>query len=214
MFAPLQDAPLAYTLLLILFLVGLLGFAYPDLISRFKFYPYAVARAKRLEGVFTSLFFHDGWMHLCTNLIFAVFFLPEVEYMLVDDFGRPYGSILLICTVAGIALFAGITTAFRYRDQIGFSSLGFSAVLFGIAVFFYFYLPVERSEDGGIITGILHGYQIGAFGFIALYMFVRYRVGKAAKPHLYGALGGLVLAIIIRPLLIMEVLGHMTGSRL
>src|SRR5690606_18420686 len=128
----------------------------------------------------------------------------------VDDFGRFYGEMLFFCMVFGIALFSGLVAAYKHRAEIGYSSLGLSAAVFGNCEFYYFYFPVEVNDDGGIITGALHGYQMGLFGFIALSLFVWLNVGKAAPIHFFGAVGGLILAICVRPDLVKEI-AHVFG---
>lgn len=210
----LDDAPLAYALLSVVLATSVIGFWYRGLASRMALYPYEVVRMQMVYGVFTAPFVHTGWGHLAGNLFFAVFFVPEVEYMLVDDFDKPGGSLVFLLVFFAMVLFSSTVAVARYRANARYSNLGLSAVVFGMISFFYFYLPLDKSPVGGVISGDIHAYQVGCLGMAMLGLAIRYKVARAAPIHFYGAVGGLVVAICVRPKLLGEIIAHVAGASL
>lgn len=209
--APLHVAPFAYGLLFAVLVISIFGFFRSGFLAGAKLYPYEVARMRVVHGVFTASLVHTGWGHLMSNLLSAVFFVPEVEYMLVDDFKRPAGWAVFLLVFFGIALFSSAVAVMHYRARPSYSTLGLSAVVFGMASFFYFYLPLDKNTFGGIISGNVRAYQMGCFGLVMLLLAIRYNVAKAAPIHFYGAVGGLVVAIFVRPALVGEIFAHVVG---
>lgn len=210
--ATLTDAPLAYGLLAVVLATSVIGIRYPGFGFRLRLYPHEVARMRMAHGAFTSAFVHHDWWHLIGNLLFAILFVPEVEFMLVDDFKRPVGWGVFLVVFFGIALFSALAAVVRYRSASSYSTLGISTVVFGMASFYYFYLPIETYGFGGIVSGNVVAYHMGCFGFILLLLAVRYRLIKAAPIHLYGAVSGLVMAILVRPALVWEIIAHAAGK--
>lgn len=104
MFAPIPDAPLAYSFVLFLLAVNVYAFLYPAVIINYRMHPYAIYRGFGVAKVFSAALLHINWKHLALNVVVLAKFLPEVEYMLADDFGFFAGGLLLLAVSVGIVV--------------------------------------------------------------------------------------------------------------
>ncbi|MBK1442585.1 rhomboid family intramembrane serine protease [Parapedobacter sp. ISTM3] len=211
MFAALHEAPLSYLLSLIILALSIAGIYKPSVVAGLQLYPYAIWRARRLHTLWSSVLVHNGWGHLLANMVFVPMYMGEVEYMLVDDFGAAPGRAILLATIFIMPMLAGLATTVEHRHDIGHRSVGASSLIFGYAVFYYCYLPLDSGMAGGPLFGQLRSYHIGFLGVVLLLGAERLKIGKAASVHLYGALAGLALSICIRPQLVSEICLHIRG---
>ena len=120
------------TLLAVIVIVSLAGFARPSLIERALLRPYLIARGSSYASLLTSGFVHADATHLIFNLItFYSFGLP-----LERAIGSPP---LLMLYVAGL-LISNLGTTLKHRNDPDYAALGASgailAVLFAAVVYF------------------------------------------------------------------------------
>lgn len=150
MIAPLHVAPLAYLIIIAILIMSIIALRHRSFFNACRMHPYAVYRGRRLATVVTSLFVHVGWLHLLLNMVFLIIYLPEVEFMLRDDFGSLAGSLLLVPAVLFIGWFAAGCDALQRRKDKLHRSAGCSHVIFGIIVLYFVYFPV--GDEGGVPT--------------------------------------------------------------
>jgi len=190
--------PIAYDFILFTLAISILELRYRVLTYRYCLWPFLVWRRRQMYRLFTSLVIHVNGLHLATNLLFLIVFMPEVEYMLVDDFGYLCGWLLLIVLLAAIAGIAGMASAYNHRNELTYTSTGCSAVVSGMVAFYFFYLPADVAPLGtSLVWPALYSYQIGLAYLLGLALLVCLRAGKAAAIHWYGALAGTLLAGIM-----------------
>ncbi|WP_257670940.1 rhomboid family intramembrane serine protease [Parapedobacter tibetensis] len=199
MLPALHEAPLAYVFSILVFVTSVVALYLPPLFTRLQLYPYAIWRGRRLYTLWTSLFVHGGWKHLLLNVFFLMVFMGEVEYMLVDDFGPVYGRLSLLNMIICIALLAGVASAFEHRKHIAHWSMGSSALVFGLVMFYYAYLPFgDVPITDSFWTGV-HGFHISVVLFVGLTLSMRFKILQVAAIHWYGALAGWILAVLMSP---------------
>lgn len=205
MLAPFAEVPLAYFMIATLIAVSLFALRNRPLFDAWRMHPYAIYRGKRLFTVFTSVFVHVDGKHLLLNIMFLLIYLPEVAYMLKDDFGPIIGRLLLLLVVTCISWLASMGSALQYRKNEWHRSTGSSHVAFGIIIMYFVYFPIS---DEGIAPSILPAFPcifIALTILLLLSLFVLVGWASAAPIHLYGALAGLFMACVIRPALLEEV---------
>lgn len=212
MIAPLHVAPVAYLIITAVFMVSVFALRNRPFFEACRMHPYALYRGKRLATVVTSLFVHVGWLHLLLNTAFLVIYLPEVEFMLRDDFGSLAGSLLLVPAVLFIGWFAAGCDALQRRKDKWHRSAGCSHVVFGIMVLYFVYFPVDDEGGEPTLLPSIPGVAIAAVLLVLLLFFVLVNQASAAPIHFYGALAGLILACVIRPEWIGETLGAVRAA--
>lgn len=207
MIAPLHVAPVAYLIITAVFMVSVFALRHRAFFEACRMHPYGLYRGKRLATVVTSLFVHVDGLHLLLNTAFLIIYLPEVEFMLRDDFGSLAGSLLLVPAVVFISWFAAGCDALQRRKDKWHRSAGCSHVIFGIMVLYFVYFPV--GDEGGVPTLLpsIPGIAIAVILLVLLLFLVFVNQASAAPIHFYGALAGLILACVIRPELIGETFG-------
>lgn len=194
-----NESQAAYCFTAIVLLVSITAFYYRPLFHAFAFYPFAVFKGRQLHTLITSSLVHVHWAHLLVNGLFLFVFLSEAEYMLVDDFGSGHGLLWLFVLVTGIAVFSCLLSGFFNRHQVMHTSAGCSALIFGLVMFFFFYLPLDQAPFDDSLLPVVYSYQMGLAFFMGLTLLVLFKVGRAAPIHWYGALAGFCLALIIGP---------------
>ncbi|MEC3881606.1 rhomboid family intramembrane serine protease [Parapedobacter flavus] len=204
MLAPLHEAPLAYFFIATLVAVSLAALRKRRLFETLRMHPYSLYRGKRMFTVFTSVFVHVDEKHLLINGGLLCLTLPEVEYMLVDDFGVWAGHGLELLFIAFTAVFVGVLAAIQHRYHPAHRSAGASALVLAAALFFLMYFPVEPI---GVMPGFMAGLLPIWIAFIMLFVLVVqvWLREPAGAVHLYGALAGVLLACSIRPISLIEI---------
>lgn len=205
MFAPLHTAPFAYFLVAAMVAVSVAGLSSRRLFEELRMHPYSLYRGKRMFTVFTSVFIHVDGTHLLLNSLILLIYLPEVEFMLIDDFGPIPGGLLLLLAVTGISWLASIGSALQHRKNEWHWSAGSSHVAFGFIIMYFVYFPIGDEGTVPTILPVLPGILIALIILSVLLLFVLFGWASAAPIHLYGALAGLLMTCLIRPALLEEV---------
>ncbi|PPK99302.1 rhomboid family intramembrane serine protease [Parapedobacter indicus] len=205
MFAPVHHTPLAYLIIAAIVAVSISALRNPRLFDTWRMHPYSIYRGRRIRSILTSVFVHINEMHLLINSMLLCLALPEVEYMLVDDFGVINGRLLLLFFILFAALFVGMLTAIQYRKQRKHWSAGASALVMALVLFFLIYFPVEPIAGmpafaSDVLPLWIALVLLAALGILALLK------DPAGAIHLYGALAGILLAFLIRPASMTEII--------
>lgn len=195
------DAPI--TLLMILTNAAVSAYALyidPGLIGRWAFQPAAVARGE--WGRFISAgFVHVGLAHLAFNLITLYFFGPFIEMRL--------GLWRFFALYIGSELAANALTYWRHRKNPDYSAVGASGAVAGVLFSFCLFRPLDPIYIFFVPIGI----PAALFGVIYLALST-YAAGQshgrvAHEAHIGGALGGILLTILLYPAVISEFLGEL-----
>jgi membrane associated rhomboid family serine protease len=187
----LLEAPLTLALLVVNGLIGVYTLLVdPSLIGRMAFRPYAFVHEREYWRIITAGFVHAGGWHLLVNMITLFFFGPVVERLL--------GGIGFLIIYFGSDITANLATLARYRNDRAYGAIGASGAISGVLFSFCLFAPLEMI----FIMGVL---PLPAIGFAVLYVAYSIYAARqlsdrvAHEAHLGGALGGVVLTIIIAP---------------
>lgn len=180
--------------------VSLASFSSATMIREYALAPYAVVRRNRWYQLLTSGFLHADIGHLAMNMITLFFFGPPLEKIL--------GGGSLLALYLGSIITGGLATVFMHRRDPSYRSLGASGGVSGVVFGFVLFRPFAPLYLFFIPIGI------PALLFAVLYLAVSVygartrlgRIGHAA--HLGGALGGIILTILIYPQAVSIFLRH------
>ncbi|MEO0558531.1 MAG: rhomboid family intramembrane serine protease [Bacteroidota bacterium] len=188
----LHNAPITSVLLLANVLVGIYTLsANPELIDRWAFKPYRVIREKEWSRWVTAGFVHAGFMHLAFNMWALFLFGPYVETRI--------GPVRYALMYLGAELAANALTYWKHRDSPSYSAVGASGAISGVLFAFCLFEPFSVLQL--IIPPIPVWAIVFAFFYVAISIYASSRGGGriAHEAHLGGALGGLVLTILLYP---------------
>lgn len=198
-----SDTPATLLLLLVNVLVsGYALFGDQGLIDRLSFRPQRILREREYYRLITAGFVHVGLWHLAFNMITLYFFGPFMERIL--------GTVSFVILYFGSELAAHGLSLFLHRNNPSYAAIGasgaISGVLFGFCLFqpfttiFIYFIPAPAI--------------LFAVGYVALSIFaMRGREsgmtgGIAHEAHLGGALGGLLITVLLEPRVIPHFLGQ------
>jgi membrane associated rhomboid family serine protease len=185
------DAPLSFLLLLTNGAVGAYSlFVDPRLIDRWAFRP-ARVRAGEWGRWLTAGFVHVGLAHLAFNMLTLFFFGPFIEMRL--------GLFRFFALYFGSELAANALTYWRHRDNAEYSAVGASGAIAGVVFSFCLFRPL----DPIYIMFIPIGIPAAIFGVLYL-LLSAYAAGQqrgrvAHEAHIGGAVGGLLLTVLLYP---------------
>ncbi|SOD19883.1 Membrane associated serine protease, rhomboid family [Pedobacter xixiisoli] len=214
MFPSFAEMPFTYSICLLVIITSIIGFYNKRFYQLFVYHPYEVFRGKRLHTILTSALVHQKWWHLFFNLYVFYRINRDVEYIIMEyDFS--FWIIELICVLVifiGVVL-PNLITGLKQKENIAFTSVGFSGAVFCSAGFCMLYLPLDLAPKTYLLFPFRYSYE---FAFIGLAIFflvaLIFRNSKQTnhKLHLYAYVIGLLIAFTLRPKLVIELVTHLT----
>lgn len=192
----LAETPITLLLILINALVsGYALFVDPELVDRLSFRPVAILRDKQYYRLISAGFVHVGLGHLAFNLITLYFFGPLLEVLL--------GMVNYVVLYFGSELAAhGLSLALHHENE-SYAAVGASGAISGVLFGYCLFFPFEKLYFFGVIPMWSIVFAIG-YVVVSVYAINRRMEGRQAggiahEAHLGGAIGGLVLTIILEP---------------
>lgn len=172
-------------------LLSLRAFARPSAIEQYGLSPREVLSEGRWVQVLSSGFLHGSIGHLFFNMLTLYFFGPSLERVL----GGPKFAVVYFGSLVAGSLF----TILRHRNEPRYRAIGASGAVSGVLFGFVLFAPFAD------LMLILLPIPIPAVIFALLYVVVSIwgmerrigNIGHAA--HLGGAIGGVVLTILMEP---------------
>lgn len=185
-------APVTFFFLVLNVLVGAYTlFVRPDLIDRWSFRPYRVLHDREWGRWLTAGVLHVGVGHLAFNMITLFSFGPVVEFSM--------GSLRFLAIYLVSELCANALTFWRHRGNPAYSAVGASGAISGVVFAFCLLYPFEKLYLFFVPVGI-PAIVFGAL-YVVLSIYASNRGGGriAHEAHLGGALGGVVLTLLLYP---------------
>lgn len=204
--------PFTYLICGLLLCSGIISIYYKPYYQALIFHPYEVFRGKRIHTIFSSAFIHKSWFHLLINIY--IFFGPirDIEYIILENDFTPISiktliGVLLLCTI----ILSNLLVGWKERSNISFSSVGFSAAAFGFLSFSLIYLPLDVPSEPSNFLPVMEAYKYELILFVVLtLMFILFKKGKTNhKAHFIGFIIGFLIAIVCRPVLVVELYSHL-----
>ena len=162
------------------------------------FQPYAVQRDNSWYRFITSGFLHADMMHLFFNM-FTLFFLGQaVEQTFMVIFGAQTGILLYLLLYLGGIIISDIPTYFKHRNDPAYRALGASGGVASVVFSSILFYPTNDICLYGLLC--IPGFILGV-----LYVLYSYYSGKRMgdninhDAHLYGAVYGFVLSLVLVP---------------
>ncbi len=167
----------------------------PRALERLALVPFDVVRNRAWERLFTAGFVHGSITHLLFNMITLYFFGPPLESVMGP------GRFLLL--YFGSELAANALSVLMHRRNPNYAAVGASGAISGVVFSFCLFAPTA-------MLGVLFVIPMPAWLFAIVYVFGSIYAmkqgreagalgGIAHEAHLGGALGGLVLTLLLQP---------------
>lgn len=183
------------TLALLLLNLGISGYtmlAAPSLFNELSFRPHRIEEKGEYYRFLTAGFVHAGGAHLAFNMITLYFFGPHLEQIL--------GPSAFLVLYFGSEMSAHALTFLVHRRDPQYAAVGASGAISGVLFAFCLYAPLA-------MLGVMFIIPMPAILFAVLYVAVSvYAIGNtgrhkrggiAHEAHLGGALGGVVITIVL-----------------
>ncbi len=197
----LNYAPVASVIFVITLIASFIAFSNEELYSRLTLHPYSVHRGSRLYTLITSGFIHRDWSHLIFNMLSYYFFAFRLETLLGHwQFGVLYFFSLILSDLPSVQ---------KHKDDIWYHSLGASGAISAVIFSYILFDPLTKFYLFFIPIGI------PAIIFGVLYLIYCWYSSKNARDsinhdaHLFGAISGLAITIILNPHIIHSFLGQL-----
>ncbi|MCX2482069.1 rhomboid family intramembrane serine protease [Pedobacter sp. MR2016-24] len=187
----LQNTPVASIIFIFTLVTSIYAFNDESLMAKFMLHPYSVYRKSNIYTLLTSGLIHGSWMHLAFNMFTFFFFAFQLEATIGSwRFALVYFIGLIL---------SDIPSVIKHKNDMFYHSLGasgaISAVLFSYILFYplttlmIFPLPIP----------------IWAALFGVLYLVYSYYMSKSSRDninhdaHLFGAITGIIVTILLVP---------------
>lgn len=191
----LAHAPATFALLVVNTVVSLYAlFVNPALVDAWALRPYAIVRRGEWQRLFTGSFVHGSLGHLLFNMLTLYFFGPELEDVL--------GTGRFIALYFGSELASSLFTVWRRRGDPSYAAVGASGAISGLVFAFCLYAPFALLY---VFFAIPMPAWLFAIVYTAgsIYAMRQSEAGQgggiAHEAHLGGALGGILLTILLDP---------------
>ncbi|MFY7826475.1 rhomboid family intramembrane serine protease [Flectobacillus sp. BAB-3569] len=197
----MADLSLNEVLILITALVSILAFRNYELMDKLVLNPYSISRRQEYWRFVTSGFVHADFGHLFVNM-FTLYSFGNMMEQIYNQISPGNGALLYLLLYIGGIIVSDLPTFFKHRNQFSYNSLGasggvssvlFAAILFAPTQSLYIFaiLPIPAIVYGFLFTGY------------SIYMSKRSMSNINHDAHLYGALYGVIITIIIYPKVLM-----------
>lgn len=185
-------APVASAIFAFILLTSIWAFYSDNVYAGMILHPFSVYRGKRAYTVISSGFIHADIMHLLFNMLSFSFFAFGLEVLI----GHWQFAVLYF----GSLILSDLPTIYKHKNDEWYHSLGASGAVSAVIFSFILYDPVSPM---GIM--LIPGIQFPAVVFGTLYLiYCNYAAKRAADninhdAHMFGALSGLLITIILHP---------------
>lgn len=192
-------------------IVSIACFNNPGLLNKLKHHPYVEGRNHEYYRWLTSGFVHGDIVHLMVNMFVLYQFGQAIEYYFKSFLGNTGGGIVYTLTYLLIIVMADIRTYYKHINNPYFASVGASGGVSGILFIYILLYPWS-------MLGLYAIIPVPAIIFGALYLWYstwaanNQRDNVDHDAHFYGAVAGILIAIVTRPAIIMEFLHHLIND--
>lgn len=187
----LQNTPVASLIFIFTVVTSIYAFNDSSLYGKFMLHPYSVYRRSNVYTLVTSGLIHGSWMHLIFNMFTFYFFAFTLE--------KTMGSIpFAIVYFVGLIL-SDIPSVIKHKDDFHYHSLGASGAISAVLFSYILYYPLNTLMIFPLPVPI----WAVLFGF--LYLIYCYYMSRSSRDninhdaHLFGAITGIIVTIILIP---------------
>ncbi len=186
-----MEAPVATFIFIITIVTTLLAFSNENLYGKLMLHPYSVYRGTNVYTLITSGLIHKDWMHLLFNMFSFYFFAFNLEVTIGHwQFGALYMASLVLSDLPSVV---------KHKNDFWYNSLGASGAISAVIFSYILYSPMSTMmimplpiPIPAIIFGVLY---LVYCSYASRYS--RDNINHDA--HLFGALCGIFITIILNP---------------
>lgn len=200
----LLQAPVASIIFALTIITTLITFSNEDLYGKMMLHPYSISKGKYLYTLITSGLIHKDWMHLFFNMFSFYYFAFSLEVTIGHwQFGVLYFLSMVL---------SDIPSVYKHKHDFWYHSLGASGAISAVIFSFILFHPMDKMMIIPIPI------QIPAIIFGVLYLIYCTYASKHSQDainhdaHLFGALSGLLITIIMYPAVVHYFIGQLTGA--
>jgi membrane associated rhomboid family serine protease len=192
-----QSNPVASVIFFATIVTSLLAFQRDsELRDKFILHPWGLIRGQRIYSIIMHGFIHADYMHLAFNMITFYFFAFYLEVRT--------GHLNFFIIYFGSLIISVLSTIYKHKNDFDYRSLGASGAVSGVILSAVIYEPASRIY--------LFFFPIGIPSpiFALLYIGYSYYASKnrygniAHEAHLWGAIAGIALTILLDPNTLVE----------
>ena len=197
-------APVASFIFVITILTSLLAFSNENLYGKLMLHPHSIYRGGHLYTLLTSGLIHKDWMHLFFNMFSYYWFAFQLEAIIGHwQFGMLYIVSLVL---------SDLPSVIKHKNDFWYHSLGASGAISAVLFSYILFDPMQ-----GLYI-IPFPFPIPAIIFGILYLVYCSYASKYSRDninhdaHLFGALSGLMITIILMPKVVPYFLHQITEA--
>jgi membrane associated rhomboid family serine protease len=187
----LTQAPVASAIFAITIAISLIAFSNDALYDKMILHPYNISRGKNLYTLITSGFIHADYMHLFFNMLSYFFFAFQLEGALGHwQFALLYMVSMVLSDLPSVA---------KHKNDLWYRSLGASGAISAVIFSAILFNPL------GKMVILILPIPIPAVLFGVLYLVYCSYSAKRGQDninhdaHLFGALSGVMITVILVP---------------
>ncbi len=196
----LSAAPATYALIAVTVFVSLYAFyAGAKFIDEFSCRAGEITMRRGHHRLITSALLHADPFHLALNMLTFYSFGPAVEQLL--------GKIGLLVLYVGSAIAGGLMIKLNNRNNPNYAAIGASGAVSGVILAYCLFFPLAKVYLLGLPFGMPA--VLFALLYAALSMHLMRAPGRiiSHEGHLGGALGGVILTVLMKPEIISKAMG-------
>lgn len=197
------NTPVASLIFIFTIVTSLYAFSDNSLYGKFMLHPYSVSRKYKIYTLITSGLIHADWMHLIFNMMTFYFFAFKLEMLIGSwQFGLLYFVSLIL---------SDIPSVIKHKNDMWYNSLGASGAISAVLFSFILFDPMAKM----IIFPL--PIPIWAWLFGILYLAYCWQMSRNSRDninhdaHLFGALSGLILTVLLVPGIIPNFIDRLLG---
>jgi membrane associated rhomboid family serine protease len=193
-----SKSPATSILMLLIFMVSLLGLKNKTVFAALILHPSSIFNKKEYYRIFTADFVHVDLVHLILNEVTLYVFCSDLEETLNRVSSNGSWKFIIIFLVSQLT--GNVITIIKNRKNFNYSSAGCSGSVMGCLFAFMVIDPQGIRFYYSFIGGISNVYA-GLIYIILLMAYMRKRKNSMINHeiHFYGALGGIMAAILLFP---------------
>jgi len=200
----LSIAPVASFILIITLITSLLAFSNEELYGKLMMHPYSVYRKQHVYTLITSGLIHKDWMHLFFNMLSFYFFAFNLEATI----GHWQFAVLYFVSM----VLSDLPSVVKHKSDYWYHSLGASGAISAVVFSAILYYPMNK------IMIMILPIPMPAIIFGVLYLIYCSYASKYSKDninhdaHLFGALSGIMITVMLNPKVIGIFLHQITAA--
>lgn len=197
----MADLSLNEILILITVLVSILAFRNYELLGKLLMNPYLINRRQEYWRFITSGFVHADFGHLFFNM-FTLFSFGNMMESVYNQISPGNGPFLYLLLYIGGIIVSDLPSFFKHKNNFNYNSLGASGGVSSVLFAAILFAPTQSLHIYGVIPVPAVLFAL-LYTWYSIYMSRRSMDNINHDAHLYGALYGVIIAIIIYPKVLM-----------